>query len=252
MAPFVKRAVDLFGSRVTLVNVCDLESHNGFELYVRTLADVADEHRKLAQEQLEGFLTSEFPSDCCSRMLRSGDPASEITETARTRGYDLIVMPTHAGRFRRMLLGSTTAKVLNDADCPVLTAEHAENKVIRPLEHRAWMCGIDLNEDSQRLLCVASRAAAAAGAQLTLIHVTQHGDDENARRRLEELQQVVGSEAPFYIGSGPVKEVLLHAASQCEADVLIVGRGAREPDRGRLRDLVYTLVRDSPCPVLSV
>ncbi|PYU43615.1 MAG: hypothetical protein DMG56_00190 [Acidobacteria bacterium] len=35
-------------------------------------------------------------------------------------------MPTHAGLFRRTLLGSTAAKVLNEADCPVLTTQHAE------------------------------------------------------------------------------------------------------------------------------
>jgi hypothetical protein len=42
-------------------------------------------------------------------------------------------MPTHTGTFRRMLLGSTTAKVLNDADCLVLTSTHAETIAPRPL-----------------------------------------------------------------------------------------------------------------------
>jgi hypothetical protein len=35
MAPYVKRAADLFDARVTMVHVCDLASHNGFELCVR-------------------------------------------------------------------------------------------------------------------------------------------------------------------------------------------------------------------------
>jgi hypothetical protein len=65
------------------------------------------------------------------RILRSGEAAAEIAEVARTGGFDLIVKPTHAGRFRRMLLGSTPAKMLNDAECPILTTEHAETKIPR-------------------------------------------------------------------------------------------------------------------------
>ncbi len=36
-------------------------------------------------------------------------------------------MPTHGyGPFRRFILGSVTAKVLHDADCPVWTGVHLE------------------------------------------------------------------------------------------------------------------------------
>ena len=109
MAGFVKRAAEMFGSRVTLVHVCDLTRNNGFELITRTM-------REVAEDQLKSFLESDFPSDKCSRILRFGEAAMQIAELARTGGFDLIIMPTHAGRFRRMLLGSTTAKVLNDAE----------------------------------------------------------------------------------------------------------------------------------------
>src|SRR5215470_834898 len=104
MAPYVKRAADLFGARVTMVHVCDLASHNGFELCVRAPQEIAEEHLGIAQERLGAFLNTEFPG--CERVLRSGDAAEEIAEVARMGAFDLIVMPTHAGRFRRMLLGS--------------------------------------------------------------------------------------------------------------------------------------------------
>ena len=41
-----------------------------------------------------------------------------------------------------LLLGSTAAKVINDADCPVLTSTHAEVIAPRPLHHRDWLCAI--------------------------------------------------------------------------------------------------------------
>jgi hypothetical protein len=72
-------------------------------------------------------------------------------------------MPTHAGTFRRMLLGSTTAKVLNDADCPVATSGDGETIAPRPLEHREWLCTIGLGEDSERVLRYAQRIYGGGG-----------------------------------------------------------------------------------------
>jgi nucleotide-binding universal stress UspA family protein len=62
----------------------------------------------------------------------------------------------------------------------------------------------------------------------------------------------VGSQAPVRIAIGPVKEALLAAARESDADVLIIGRDSRPGPQGRLRDLTYAIVRDSPYPVVSV
>jgi nucleotide-binding universal stress UspA family protein len=260
MAPFVKRASAIFGSRVTLLHVCDLASHNGFELYVRSVQEITEEHWNLAQSKLDSFLDNEFPLAQCPRMLRSGEAAEQIVEAANKGEFDLIVMPTHAGRFRRMLLGSTTAKVLNDAACPVMTTEHAEIITPKPLGHREWICALELNGDSKRVLDVANRAAAAAGARLSLIHAIQgsalaakhHLDEtEEARQRIGELQKSVGCEAMLRVVRGPAKEALLEAGQQSQADLLIIGRPqSKVPDR--LCDFTYGVVRDAPFPVLSL
>jgi nucleotide-binding universal stress UspA family protein len=252
MAPYVKRAATMFGAQVSMVHVCDLASHNGFELLVRVPLEIAEEHQRIAEERLKSFLEAEFPPAASARILRSGEAAAEIAEVARTGGFDLIVMPTHAGRFRRMLLGSTTAKVLNDADCPVLTTEHAEGKIPRPLEHKVWVCAIGLSRDSERVLRIASRSAAAAGANLSVIHAVQDDSGQDARQRLADLLKTASSEATARIAKGPVKKALLEAACQSSADVLIVGRRPQAGALGRLRDLTYSLIRDSPFPVLSV
>jgi len=207
---------------------------------------------KSIEARLDSFLSSDFASATCPRLVRSGEAAAEIAQVARTGGFDLIVMPTHAGRFRRMLLGSTTAKVLNDADCLVLTTEHAEIQTPRPLEHRVWVCAIGLSQDSERVLRLADQAAAAASANLSLIHVTHDGAERSASQRLNELQKAVGSEAPVRIATGPVKEGLLEAARRSAADALIIGRTVGNGGLGRMRDLAYSLVRDSPFPVISV
>ncbi len=268
MAPYVKRSADIFGARVTLVHVFDLYSHDALQLYVRPLSEVAEEQQNLAQDKLDSFLKSEFPLGECPRILLSGDAATQITQLARTNRFDLIIMPTHAGLFRRMLLGSTTAKVLNEADCPVLTTQHAETISPRQLEHREWVCAIGLDSDSERVLRYTSQAAESVHANLTLVHVIpasgpdlpaeldleerlQSAKREASSRRIEELQSAAGSHALVSIALGPIKDMLTEAARRLRADVLVIGRSPRSGVLGRLRDLSYALTRDASCPVLS-
>lgn len=269
MAPYVKRAAVLFGAKVSLIYVFDLMSHNGFELIVRPLPDIEEEHRNTARNKLDSFLKSEFPVAEHPRILVSGDAATEIAQAARVGGFNLIIMPTHAGLFRRTLLGSTTAKVLNDADCPVLTSDHTETITLRPLEHREWLCAIGLGETSERVLRYASRAAAEVDGKLTIIHAIQAGDPhspaqldleervssaerQEALRRIADLQRKVGSQASVRIVVGSVKEALLGALQGMDADVLIIGRSPQPGAHGRMRDLTYAMIRNSPFPVLSV
>ncbi len=269
MAAYVKRAAAMFGAKVTLVHVFDLYSHDAFQLYVRPLSEVAEEQQNLARSRLDSFLKSEFPLAEGPRILLSGDAATQIVQLARTDKFDLIIMPTHAGFFRRNLLGSTTAKVLNDADCPVLTTQHAETISPRQLEHREWVCAIGLDSDSQRVLRYASQAAESAHANLTLVHVIpasgpdlpveldleerlQSAKREAANHRIEALQSAASSHALVSIAIGPIRDTLTEAAGRLRADVLVIGRCPLSGVLGRLRDLSYAVARDAPCPVLSV
>src|SRR3984893_11662131 len=178
MASYVKRAATLFGAKVSLMYVFDPASHNGFELYlIRGSEEIAEEHQTIGRDRLNSFLQAEFPISEHPRIVVAGDAATQIAEVAKN-GFDLIIMPTHAGIFRRMLIGSTTAKVLNDADCPVLTSRHAQTIAPRPLEHREWLCAVGLRSNSERVLRFASQVAAHAHGKLSIIHAVQSGDTD--------------------------------------------------------------------------
>jgi nucleotide-binding universal stress UspA family protein len=269
MAAFVKRSATLLDAKVSLVHVVDLTSRNGFELYLRPPSEIAEERQAICRDGLDSFLTAEFPVAECPRILASGDAATEIARLARDSGFDLIVMPTHAGVFRQMLIGSTTAKVINDADCPVLTSRHAQTIAPRPLEHREWLCAIGLSSNSERVLRFASQVATEARAKLSIIHAIQATEPElpieldlkeqahsavmqRASQRIADLQRIVRSEAQVRIAVGSVKEALLEAARRSDADALMIGRSPRSGAHGRMRDLTYAMVRDSPFPVLSI
>jgi nucleotide-binding universal stress UspA family protein len=268
MASYVKRAAAMCDAKVSLVHVFDPASYNGFELYVRRTKEIAEDHKVIARNRLDSFLKDEFPSSQHARILVAGEAGAHIAQVAR-KGFDLIILPTHAGIFRQMLIGSTAAKVLNDADCPVVTSRHAQTIAPRPLEHREWLCAIGLTEDSERVLRFAHQAAAQAHANLRIIHAIQtttanlpiqlnledqiqfEGKNE-VHELIADLQQRVGSHAPTQIVVGPIKEALLAAVRRFDADLLVMGRSPQTGAHGRMRDLTYVLVRDSPYPVVSV
>ena len=271
MAPYVKRVAAITSARVTILHVLEpfASPTSGFELMARPLPEAEADRKNVACAKLESYLSSEFPLHDSRRLVMAGEAAAQIAEVARQSGFDLIAMPTHAGVFRRMLLGSTTAKVLNDADCPVLTTQHAETISPRPLEHREWVCAIGLTADSMRALRYASELAETFHVNLTLIHAIPAGEpglpvqldlEERveslekvaARERIRELQKTVGSHAPVRIAIGPIKDALTEAARRLQVDELVIGRSSEPGSRGRLRDLTYAVVRDAPCPVLSV
>jgi nucleotide-binding universal stress UspA family protein len=274
MAAYVKRAATLLGAGVSLVHIVDPGGYNalrtGLELYLlRPMAEVSEEHVAIGRERLDSFLTTDFPTAEYPRILASGDAATEIARVAKDGGFNLIIMPTHSGRFRQMLLGSTTAKVVNDADCPVLTSRHAETVAPRPLGHRELLCAVGLNSDSERVLRFATGIAREVHAKLTIIHALQGEasglpveldleekvrsvENREALGRIAELQRLVGSDAAVRVAAGELKKALLEAALLSDADVLIIGRSPRPGALGRMRDLTYALIRDSPFPVLSV
>jgi nucleotide-binding universal stress UspA family protein len=81
-----------------------------------------------AREQIDQALVRAMESararlgDRAQLVRVSGEPLRMILDTARTNGYDLIVIGTH-GRMGRIasLLGSVAEGVVRNAGCPVLT-----------------------------------------------------------------------------------------------------------------------------------
>ena len=230
------------------------------------LGDLLQELIRQAQKKLDQALGPEFDGIDVKRMLLEGDPALTIVKTARAEKADLIAMPTHGyGAFRRFLLGSVTAKVLHDSDCPVWTGAHLEEEPAREFSIRNILCAVDLSPHSSKTFQWAAQMAADFGARLTLTHITAGMEIfgpgpyqvdpswtealvSSANRQLANLQQEVGTKAEIFIGSGDVPKMLSHAAKQSTADVLIIGR----PSGGRLRAAGYGIIRESYVPVLSV
>lgn len=113
-----------FGADVLLVTVLDpvpyvasVDLEGGSATWVQFIDDaeasLKEQLTKLRDEKLD-------PNTCDVAVIRESGAAHAITDFAKDRGADLIVVGSH-GRtgFKRLLLGSVAEKVVRLATCPV-------------------------------------------------------------------------------------------------------------------------------------
>lgn len=98
-----------FRARVHLLHVMDSSAHPREGVPAETEASLA-----ALAASLDGLETE--------TATRWGHPAERIVDYARKNSVDMIVMGTHGRRgLARLVLGSTTEKVVRISDCPVFS-----------------------------------------------------------------------------------------------------------------------------------
>ena len=220
--------------------------------------------------RLAAFCEEQLKDLRTRRILDKGDDAAErILQVSRSENVDLIMMPSHGyGPYRRFILGSVTAKVLHDAECAVWTGVHlAEAPPFEDAGIRRMVCALDLNEQSGRVVGWARQIAAEYKASLHVVHATPAYETRPARyfdadlraelaaeaeRVVRKLMEAEGVEAEVVVQGGEVAHVVSCAAQRLHADLVVIGRSVESGLVGRLRANAYTIIRQSPCPVISV
>lgn len=269
VVPFVASMARRYSAKITLLSVVQ-------PFYYADVADpgaavVVDPEELIAdlKARLDSSLPQEFTGLDVDRVAELGDPARVIVDFARANAVDLIMMPTHGyGPFRSLLLGSVTAKVLHDAECPVWTSAHLDKAPCREQAAlRNILCAVDGGSDSVALMRSANDFGKDADATLRLVHVvpemggvpsSQMDLERSAELRkeaheaLDKLEATAEVKAPICVAGGNISETVCQEAKRHDADLLVIGRGALHGALGRLRTHVYGIVRQSPCPVLSV
>ena len=268
---YAEAVAEHLGSRVVLLHVLPPPHYEFSSLEVggTVLNELFESRAAHVREELDGFVVEELPRLNAARVLLEGDPARKIIEYAHDEGSQLIVIPTHGyGPFRRFILGSVTAKILHDADCPVLTGVHLEKAPdVDKIQFRTIAVAVDLGPESERSLSWAAEFAASWQARLVLIHATpaiesrsgEYFDTEwrehlskEVTAEIDGMQQKLSTSAEVVVENGDAPEVVCNAAKQFQADLLVIGRGSAAGVFGRLRTNAYSIIRQSPCPVVSV
>ncbi|MCC7237235.1 MAG: universal stress protein [Bryobacterales bacterium] len=260
-----------FNSEVIMVHVvrpldyamggAELTGAVGAEWYASRLDDW--------KKQLDQFQVHEFEGLQVRRIVLEGNPSEEIVALSQQEKCDLIVMPTHGyGPFRRFLIGSVTARVLHDAECPVFTGTHlAVTPASERLMIRRLLCAVDFGPQSEAMLLWASKFAQGYGASLHLVHALPALSSGEARYLDEEIQVNIARqaraqsakllahlqlEAEVILEHGDPARVVHDAAKRVGADLVVIGRHVSAGILGRLRTHAYAIVRESPVPVVSI
>ncbi|MFP5379157.1 MAG: universal stress protein [Vicinamibacteria bacterium] len=210
-------------------------------------------------------------------VVRGGFIIEQLLLEAEQYDADLIVMGTH-GRsgVQRLVLGSVTEKMLRRATCPVLTVPPGATVDPVALDlPKTILCPVDFSEASLRGIEYALSLAQESDARVILMHVVDwaaetwaagtHGAalaDYTAARRAE-AERLLADAIPvpardwctpeIVVGEGkPWREVLRVARAE-QADLIVMGvlgRGA--VDLTLFGSTAHHVVREAPCPVLTV
>lgn len=249
-ASFALRLAHRFDAKVTLLHVeKPIEGDTYWTI----------ETARWAKEQIAHLLfETKGRSDVQRIVSLNSDIAEEILRVAANTGADLIVMPTRgAGAIRRALLGSVAAKVLRDATCPVWTSAHVElEPTTNPLKPARILCAANSVTDDARSVTRDSRAlmwASHLASELSgSLYVAWSPESASeTREEVDRLERAYQISAEQVAAAGNVPRALHRAAAAIRSDVLVISRnfGAATEESGL--DM-YQVVRESPCPVVSM
>ncbi len=229
---------------------------------------VSSELLKRAHERLEAFAELELKGLKTGVGVTTCDPAPCICKYAAEKDCDVIMMPTRGqGVFRRLLLGSVTAKVLHDCIRPVWTGPHKPGDPAGVhIPPQQIVCAVNLAPESAAVLQFASSLAKAFGARLLVAHalmVLPGTPDAGlpdmqlearrwAERDLQELLARTASTATPAVVIGETRYAIETVSREQEADLLVIGRTHAEGLLGQLGSKAYGIISHAPCPVLSV
>jgi len=205
-------------------------------------------------------------------VLKQGNASNCILSCVETHDIELIVMGTHGRRgFDRLVLGSTTDRVMRRASCPVLAIskpphESADTDLNGRHLHRLSriLYCTDFSENSERALNYAISVTAEYNAELTFLHVVEHVPRSTKAEELlatcqHELEKLIPAEARNTLKiravvrrGKPYEEIVQHATEEHIDMITMAARGADALDRAVFGSTTYRVIQLGPCPVLAV
>jgi nucleotide-binding universal stress UspA family protein len=268
--PSVKAMGERFGAPIVVMHVADLcPAWLGLPEAASWPRSNSNQLLASARLALDLFIKKEFSGTQVAWELADGDAALGIVDFAHHDPGTLIMMPTHGySKFRALLLGSITAKVLHDTHNPVWTDVHV-NEIAdhSPKQWKRMLCAVDTDDRDLSLLQWAAKFAQGQKCELTLVHAVpgtnatvseQNAPEtykflfEAAREQLARMQARAGTKLEVCLLGGHAGDVARTAAMEYDADLMVIGRGVIQEAFGRLRSRAYAIIRQAPCPVISI
>lgn len=203
-------------------------------------------------------------------MVDQGNASDLILSFAQKHNVELIVMGTHGRRgFDRLVLGSTTERVMRRVSCPVLVVSNSAHNVMttgpdgKHRLSRILYC-TDFSINSERALQYAISLAAEYAAELTMLYVAGSAQDlaraeAIITERTEALDKLISDNQHKNLNprklvrfGKPYEEIVRHAGEAQTSLIVMTARGGDALDRAVFGSTTYRVIQLGPCPVLAV
>ena len=169
------------------------------------------------------------------RLVEGANTAETIIKEAETGNFDLVIMGNSEGEGKELdfHLGSVAEKVSSAAKIPVLI-------VRQKTEIRRILVPVEGSEKDMQALQKASGIAEAVRAKVVLLHVQEgsllrfkpEARELGLRILKEAAEKLKGIRVEQKLESGDPAKVIIQAADQIGADLIIMARGGRGTLRG--------------------
>ena len=191
--------------------------------------------------------------------IRTGRVSEMIHREARHEHAALLVIGARGhGGLARLLLGSTSGAVLQNATTPVLLVPPNDLDIVSIGDRTTLRCGpilaaVDLETKCDRQLRMASEMAALASQELLLLTVaksrtTDHTAAQQLRERAHGLEPV--KPRAMIVRRGDVAEEIVRCAETEGAGLVVMGLEA--PPRGRPGVIASAVLKSGRAFVLAV
>ncbi len=267
IVPYVKEMTRRFSASLTCVH-----AYGGEALAYSQLAladpDLPEEARAHEELLLREFAQRTFPGQHVEIFAQAGEPGTVIREVIQREGTDLVMLPTHGrGPVRRFLLGSVAAKVLHDISAAVWMGTGSSGVDHVPkVPYESVLCALDDSSEAEAVLKAAAALACDYNSQLRLLRIVETPATsldvdfgpyrkelmDAADFKLREMKGRLGIEASHSVIDGAVAACVREEAILRKADLIVTGRGRAQATFNRIWAHVYPIVREAPCPVLSI
>ena len=266
-----------FDSKLFVCHVIDLSSvaiYGEFQLDPVGLQDrIMNDANEQLQELIGGQQIDWEP------LISVGHAADEISRIVEEQDMDLVISATR-GRsgLKRLILGSVTERLMRTLSCPLLVVHSPDNAFVASEDQvniKSILIGCDFSPDSDVAFEHGLSLAQEFQSELHLAHVVETSiyqqlhkiespveeelQQEIQTRLIKKLQDMVPEEARNWckpqtsLLNGHPYEELVKYAERNNIDMIVLGtRG-----HGLVKSLLVgsttdRVVRNAPCPVLSV
>ncbi|HMF78884.1 MAG TPA: universal stress protein [Bryobacteraceae bacterium] len=172
----------------------------------------------------------------------NSDAATSITNYARERGFDAILVPPAPSAWLSGFSNNwcLTRRLMNTSPCPIWLLRQRAEEVSQELPARRVLCAVTGRD--LEVVKMAGALSERLNARLFLLHVIpdihegtlSYGFDDHislttahAVKMLARLQEEAGTRAEVIVQTGPVSSNIRKTAERLRADLLVTGRATR-------------------------